>query len=917
MKQLLFRLLATCATAGILLLASPFTSLCQGSDESGILPCIPDLEPARQALVERRGARFIAYLRQIADRYIRNRDYHCLYDLLKFFDETSLSNREARTMLLYRMVAQLGRKNPIGATMDYGWLTGLEASEDDHEFDTLMENKLSAVCKDTVAEFVRAIDLLKYRTTRNQMVNNEPSWGGKRWRPFLKIVSFLKSEPLFCPQETVLTYLVSFSAQRLANSDYLTLERCCNAISAYELNPAERHYLYSIQTIVNLRLGHVSAAHDVYRQRAELEERFPDKTIEEQIKTQSLPLHIMDGFTKHFTIDDERLQSEFRRICDKSIGHCGISMPVPDCGALVDPEKKSERRAFEADVLTTVVRLETKALARQQCDGAWLCLKLTLDPIVGSDAVCVPVSPDKERLLFLLAKVNMRLNDFQMAYRQFQGVKNSASFKEIPYAGAIDGMIKTCSEMIRNQQEGSLKDKLVDMSEIFYHTARDRFIAVSVVVFLSLFFFIHWHLLFTRRRSASMSLIRTFAKIPRLTRPSNRLFFYLFKSRKPRPMRCVVFEEKEINLELHSGVGALAGESHDPPVSLAVRSREMVRQLSLQAPYPICMIARLPGYRPRLHFWYYTACGAIVSLLATWVFSYGKPMPPGDKALIFFLLTATIVAALTGIRIMTRQVLRCLREIATMLENKDDLLEVEKGALVMFRDPWQFFVALVIYGLFFTLASNQLPSGHVAVVMIILILCPIHWMMIGSLLFTRVLCDMHNLSMNPLSPLKTWGLQKWIAVIGTFATTGSVIITFSSAIPIMNNWENLAGRDLFWIFTMLPLLLAYWIYPYFRIRSLVRRYKLARMHFVKTHISQAYDSWQSLAAAAIDTKTIDADQLKNIESQMDRLNRYYGLFKVIDQSPEFFVDIYSILELAKVMGIPSLFALVAALMRLL
>jgi hypothetical protein len=176
---------------------------------------------------------------------------------------------------------------------------------------------------------------------------------------------------------------------------------------------------------------------------------------------------------------------------------------------------------------------------------------------------------------------------------------------------------------------------------------------------------------------------------------------------------------------------------------------------------------------------------------------------------------------------------------------------------------------------------------------------------------------MHNLSMNPLSPLKTWGLQKWIAVIGTFATTGSVIITFSSAIPIMNNWENLAGRDLFWIFTMLPLLLAYWIYPYFRIRSLVRRYKLARMHFVKTHISQAYDSWQSLAAAAIDTKTIDADQLKNIESQMDRLNRYYGLFKVIDQSPEFFVDIYSILELAKVMGIPSLFALVAALMRLL
>lgn len=923
MKHLFFRLLVTCAIAGGLLLASTVPGVCQGSDESGILPCIPDLEPARQALVERRGARFIAYLRQIADRYIRNGDYHCLYDLLKFFDETSLSTREAKTMLLYRMVAQLGRNNPIGATMDYGWLTGLEASWENHEFETLMENKLSYVSKKPVAEFVRAIDQLKYRTTRNQIVEKEPSRGEKLWQRFLEIVLFLKSESLFCPEETVLSYLVSFSAQRLANWDYLTLKRCCNAISPNDLNPAERHYLYSIQTIVNLRLGHVAAAYDVYQQRTELGKRYPEKTIGEQIEDSSLPPHVLDGFTTFFTIDDRMLQSEFLRICDKTIGHCGIAMPVlapetfPDPDLFLDQEKYARIKAFEADALITVARLETKALAQEACDGAWLCLKSTLDSIVVPDAVSQPVSPGKERLLFLLATANMRLKDFDTAHRQLRGLKDSASLKEAPYAGNLDEMIKTCSEMIRKRQEASLKDKLIDMSEIFYHTARDRFIAVSVVVFLSLFFFIYWHLLFTKRRSASMSLVRTFAKIPRLTRPSNRLFFYLFKSRKPEPMRCGVFEEKEINLESRSDAGPLPGDSHDTAFSLSIRSREMVRQLSRQAPFPICMIAKLPGYSPQRHFWYYTACGAIVALLATWVFSYGIPMPPGDKALIFFLLTATLVAALTGIRIMTRQVLRCLREIATMLESEEDLLKVEKGTLVMFRDPWQFFVALVLYGLYFTLSANQLPSTHAVVALIILILCPIHWMMIGSLLFTRVLCDMHNLSMNPLSPLKTWGLQKWIAVIGTFATTGSVIITFSSAIPIMNNWENLAGKDLFWIFAMLPLLLAYWIYPYFRIRSLVRRYKLARMHFVKTHISQAYDSWQSLAAAAIDTKKIDADQLKNIENQMDRLNRYYGLFKVIDQSPEFFVDIYSILELAKVMGIPSLFALAAALMRLL
>lgn len=162
--------------------------------------------------------------------------------------------------------------------------------------------------------------------------------------------------------------------------------------------------------------------------------------------------------------------------------------------------------------------------------------------------------------------------------------------------------------------------------------------------------------------------------------------------------------------------------------------------------------------------------------------------------------------------------------------------------------------------------------------------------------------------------LKTWGLQKWISVIGTFATTGSIIITFSSSIPIIMRWKYLSGRDLFWIFSMMPLLLAYWIYPYFKIRNMVREFKLQRMHFIKANISIAYDKWQALSAEGPDT--VDAERLQEIERQMDRLNHYHGLFKVIDQSPEFFVDFYSILELVKVMGFPSLFALIVYFMRL-
>jgi hypothetical protein len=95
---------------------------------------------------------------------------------------------------------------------------------------------------------------------------------------------------------------------------------------------------------------------------------------------------------------------------------------------------------------------------------------------------------------------------------------------------------------------------------------------------------------------------------------------------------------------------------------------------------------------------------------------------------------------------------------------------------------------------------------------------------------------------------------------------------------------------------------------------MVRECKLQRMHFIKANISIAYDKWQALAGRG--PETADPESLEEIERQMDRLNRYHSLFKVIDQSPEFFVDFYSILELAKVMGFPSLFALIVYFMRL-
>jgi len=860
----------TCGLALILLLMSTDRGLCEVADDGSGVMCIPDLQSARNTLAERRGARFIAYLHQTGDRYLRNRDYDCLYKLLKYFDETTLSAQEARYLLLYRIMAQLGMGNSVGAHIDHGWLNPLRELEKNHDFEVLFVNRLREACDERVKEFKKNIARRQYTTTRRQT-------GAKKGS-----------------DETVLSFLITFAAHRISRWDFLTLEQCCKAIDPHGLSPAESLYLYSIQVMANLNLGNVGDAYAAYIKYRELAGRYPEKTITEERIRSGNHLFPKNNFSGFYIITTEKLHAAFEEICANGVDHCGVMTPS----------------------LASIAHLETEALTDRECAGAWMCVKISLDKIVTPDTFYKPIPENKMRFLFFLAKSNMMLKDYQTAHRQLLGLRASDRIKKSIYADPVEQMYSTCVAMIRESQQQTFRDKLADITEIFYHTARNRFMAVSAMALFLIFFFIQWHLSFKKQSSGFMSIISTLGKIPRLNKPSEKVLDGLNKSRKLIFLPCSVFDDKDINIVPRHKIG-LPGDHSGSVSELATYSRDIVRLLSLQTPYPICFIARLPGYKPKRHFWYYMASGAVVALLATWAFTYGKPMSWRDRAMLFFLLTATLVAALTGIRIMARQVLRCLQEIATMLESIADFKKVEQETLIMFRDPWQFFVAFVIYGLFFTISKDQLPSAHAVIILIVLIMCPIHWMMISSLLFTRVLCDIQDLSINPLSPLKTWGLQKWIAVIGTFATTGSVIITFASSLPIMTNWENLTGKDIFWICAMLPLLLAYWIYPYFRIRNLVRRFKLIRMHFIKTHISQAYDSWQSLTAAAADTGSIDDTQLKRIENQMDRLNRYYGLFKVIDQSPEFFVDVYSILELAKVMGIPSLFAVGTYLLRLL
>ncbi|BBO75159.1 hypothetical protein DSCW_25760 [Desulfosarcina widdelii] len=888
MKRPIARFKMVCGWVLILLLTAAGQGGCDTGSEGNILPCIPDLQHAQDALAQRRGARFIAFLQKTGDKYIRNGDYECLYAMVKFFDDGSLTTRETRYLLLYRIVAQMGRKQFVGAHIDYDWLINMPGLGNDPDFDRLMESLIGKICAPEVDFFKQKFGWLHTVHAGGLHSDAQPK------------------------EENLASFLLNFSSERLLAWDFLTLKRCFESVDPRRLSPEEQRILYSTRLTVNLHLSRITDAYRAWMAYRDLAKSYP---------------WAADG--------PKPLDMTFGDICAGGVGSCGAG----DLLGSSDDDPKI--RVFGA-----ITHLETNAVGGRECMGGWVCVKAALEHIVAPQDVFKKAPEEKMRELFYLAKANMILGDYSLAHSQLLALKTAPGIAKTPFEAQIVQMIDVCATTIRKSWEASLGDKLKDLFELFFYKALGRFMLMAVLTLLLALFFHRWSTIFSEGRTITASFFKVLDKLP-LRLPSLSLSFssdgwlgtrfgkqcnsvlkgsqvfcqqlrqlYLELKESAGGLRlfsCNTFDPKEVSFDPGESFWALPMNYPGIDQKIRFRSRLVAKQMSYYAPMPICLISRIPGYRPNRYLWFYMCIGAVLSLLIARVLSLSSPGPTREHVIFFFLMTATLVASLTGIRIMSRKVLYSLEEIGTMLGSVTTLKRLRRQIRIMFRSPWQLFVAFVLYGFFFIVSKNQLPSTHAVVILIVLIVSPIHWMMISSLLFTRELCNLKDLSINPLSPLKTWGLQKWISVIGTFATTGSIIITFSSSIPIIMRWKYLSGRDLFWIFSMMPLLLAYWIYPYFKIRNMVREFKLQRMHFIKANISIAYDKWQALSAEGPDT--VDPERLQEIERQMDRLNHYHGLFKVIDQSPEFFVDFYSILELAKVMGFPSLFALIVYFMR--
>ena len=101
------------------------------------------------------------------------------------------------------------------------------------------------------------------------------------------------------------------------------------------------------------------------------------------------------------------------------------------------------------------------------------------------------------------------------------------------------------------------------------------------------------------------------------------------------------------------------------------------------------------------------------------------------------------------------------------------------------------------------------------------------------------------------------------------------------------------------------------------------------MNFIKTKLSILYNEWVESETKILkhterlenedehDPKTCASDPRKEkekIKEKLVEMENYYKVFQLIEKSPESYFDLNSALELAKVLGFPSLFALASALL---
>lgn len=379
---------------------------------------------------------------------------------------------------------------------------------------------------------------------------------------------------------------------------------------------------------------------------------------------------------------------------------------------------------------------------------------------------------------------------------------------------------------------------------------------------------------------------------------------------------------------------------------LIFEGHQMIKEVNYKPPFPIAFISGVPVLNKISHYWQYTLTGGLF-ILVWWGVGQGL----GTRLCTektwqeFALLAAFVIACLSGIKIMSGKTINALDEMVSMLEPdnvRESLHLLKKWIIDLFRSPRQYYfsilvMAMVIWCLYekdeLIIKETGLHNLDILFSLVLVWMSSsLIWFLTGSLFLMHKLYNLKDLSMNPLSPSKTMGLEKMISVIGTYNVITSLVCSLGCSIAVyqaIKSGYSLAYGSL-WFFFITPILVFYWIYPYMKIGSLVKAKKINRMNFVKTKIALLFDDWKILEDNRLETiekKQSQEDSLqevesgvsqekKKIENKIKDMDQYYEIFKKIEESPESYFDFNSALELAKAMGFPSLFAILSALISL-
>ncbi len=533
---------------------------------------------------------------------------------------------------------------------------------------------------------------------------------------------------------------------------------------------------------------------------------------------------------------------------------------------------------------------------------------------------------DIDRVLFLEAECLYRMRDIKAAYSKYYQLKIGMDRSNDHLTDFVDARL---SELSSNIKPTSLV--LKQLPEYIYF---EHFLMTGTLLFIILIYLIDRSV---RRRSEIedetydkcivpknkvINLKEMCAQDGRCSEDAVREYCQLIKDNKWES----IAEQKRENLKF----ARLMAEGH-----------KTIIEINNKAPYPIKLISNIPIIGGLPLFWRYSVSGALFVGL-WWFTGYVTGLSVISDPVTYFLLAAFVISSLYGIHLMAAKTVDSIDEFICMLEPEQELGSIKILQVWierLFNNVRQLYFPAVILAITIYM---QYKTGMLTIdgklnidifysAVLIFLTASLIWFLFGSLILMKNIFNLKDLSINPLSPSKTIGLEKWISVIGTYNMVCSIVLTLGCSIPVYFSFvkEGDPVSGTFWFYLIAPILIFAWIYPYIKIGSLVKTKKMKRMNFIKTKLSILYNEWVESETKILkhtekldgkdehDPTTCDSDPVKEkekIKLKLEEMENYYKVFQLIEKSPESYFDLNSALELAKVLGFPSLFALVSAML---